>query len=63
MTAAEAASVKRGLQDLMGLSIDAFAKTRRRSAQGKVLRGASKFTKVNSGTSSSSRALAGAWIV
>ena len=41
-------AVKRGMQGLMGLSIDAVAKTKKRTTQGQVLREAAKFTKVNS---------------
>jgi hypothetical protein len=41
-------AVKRGLQGLLGLSIDAFAKTKTRTAGGQRLREATKFTKVNS---------------
>lgn len=41
-------AVKRGLQGLLGLSIDAFAKTKTRTDGAKRLREATKFTKVNS---------------
>lgn len=41
-------AVKRGMQGLMGLSIDAFAKTKVRTEGGQRLREATKFTKVNS---------------
>lgn len=41
-------AVKRGMQDLMGLSIDAVAKTKVRVESGQRLREATKFTKVNS---------------
>jgi hypothetical protein len=41
-------AVKRGLQGLLGLSIDAFAKTKTRTQGGTRLREATKFTKVNS---------------
>lgn len=41
-------AVKRGLQGLLGLSIDAFAKTKTRTQGGSRLREATKFTKVNS---------------
>ena len=42
------AAVKRGMQQLMGLSIDAHARTKVRTAGGSRLREAVKFTKVNS---------------
>ena len=42
------AAVKRGMQQLMGLSIDAHARTKVRSEGGARLREAVKFTKVNS---------------
>jgi hypothetical protein len=41
-------AVKKGMQNLLGLSIDAVAKTKYRTEGGKRLREASKFTKVNS---------------
>jgi hypothetical protein len=41
-------AVKRGMQGLMGLSIDAEAKTKQRAQGGKRLREAAKFTKVHS---------------
>lgn len=41
-------AVKRGLQGLLGLSIDALAKTKTRTAGGQRLREATKFTRVNS---------------
>jgi hypothetical protein len=41
-------AVKRGMQGLMGLSIDAVALTKKRTQGGKTLREATKFTKVNS---------------
>jgi hypothetical protein len=41
-------AVKRGLQGLLGLSIDAFAKTKTRTQGGQRLREATQFTKVNS---------------
>jgi hypothetical protein len=41
-------AVKRGMTSLLGLSIDAVAKTKYRTEGGKRLREASKFTKVNS---------------
>lgn len=41
-------AVKRGMQGLMGLSIDAVARTKKRVTQGKTLREAAKFIKVNS---------------
>ena len=41
-------AVKRGMQSLLGLSIDAIARTKQRVEGGKRLREATKFTKVNS---------------
>ena len=41
-------AVKRGLQGLMGLSIDATAKTRKRQLAGKTVREAVRFVQVNS---------------
>lgn len=41
-------AVKRGMQNLMGLSIDAIAQTRKRQQGREVLREAAKFIKVNS---------------
>lgn len=41
-------AVKRGMQSLLGLSIDAVAKIKKTHAGGRALREASKFTKVNS---------------
>jgi hypothetical protein len=41
-------AVKKGMQNLLGLSIDAVARTKKRVVAGKALREATKFTKVNS---------------
>ena len=41
-------AVKRGMQGLMGLSIDAVAQTKKRMQGGKALREATRFTRVNS---------------